>query len=216
MSTGALLTSIWHEPPAVMRGVIRRFADRKVIRLLDDLGLAPVAAVASLRSAWPDDADLDQVGLLTITSFEARLTRKPDGADDPDQYARDTATVLRTASPMGWLKAMGNNPHCQAAIATGLRGPSLHLIGGAPDLCRSLPVVGEWIESGAAGAVVVAFDWIEGIPCAAGLALGPDQDAVDRVTADLAALGHRGTATDLLRAAVASPKPVAPVGAGLS
>jgi hypothetical protein len=214
MSTAPLLTSVWHETPEVMRGVVRRHADRKVIRLLDDLGLAPVVTVARLREAWPADADLDRIGLLTISSFEPRLARNPGGADDPDQYVRDAVAYLQTASPMVWLKAMGNNPHCQAAIATGLRGPSLHLLGGAPELCRGLPVVGEWIETGAGGAIVVAFDWTDGIPAAAGLALGDDRGAVEGVTAELVARGHQGTATELLRSFIADREAAAPIAAG--
>jgi hypothetical protein len=119
--------------------------------------------------------------------------------EDPGLRGDDLDALLEPRSTMIWLRAMANNPHCQAAIAVGLRGPSLHVVGGAPELSDCLALVAEWVDPGGVdGVIVTAFDLCEGGPAAAGVALPGERSAVELLRDAVADSPPAITATQLL------------------
>lgn len=153
-STGATYSS------ETLPDMQREVGDRKILRFLSPITAAPFAcAVRAIRAL--NGVDASRVALYTVSGWEsmphAASLVKPGSADE-DRAALSRA-FYASSNPTEWLRAFSNIALCQISIATGIRGPGMHVLGDGGDLLRFLSVAEETIRADNADvAVLVGFD----------------------------------------------------------
>jgi hypothetical protein len=185
----------------------REFANRKVMRFLDDVALKPFITIVELRNRFPD-VDPHEVAVFTISTWEADVVN-PDvtpGPGESQAYAM-SRHLYEHGNPTEWLRHMPNNTICQAAISREVRGANAHYAGDGASVIHSLLVADQALVTGDARvAIVAAFDQAPGGEASAvGLALGLGRDGsrpwIDQLSPSAAA----GTgALDTLAACLAA------------
>lgn len=154
------------ELPEDLRARAKELGDRKILRLLDAASYAPfVAAVEACRLALSaGEASMDRVALFTVSSWDPSVPAPPFPLDEaPDLAHRLSRHFYQPENPSDWLRRMPNNPLCQVAIATGLRGPNMHFVGDASSLVLALAYTEQaFADDDADLALVVAYDQADG------------------------------------------------------
>ncbi|MGP4115086.1 hypothetical protein ACTWP5_29815 [Streptomyces sp. 4N509B] len=210
--------------PADLEKRTRARAPRKVNRLLERALYAPFVAATELLDRAADRAadgaapplDRENVALYTVSNWDPSIPI-PDYASEPapDLVERLSTFYIRPANPTDWLCRMPNNPLCNVAITAGLRGPSMHYIGGADALSLLTTVAASTVASGmASAALLVAFDLPEGTEhllardsdaTAAAVLIGPAADGLAEGRDAVDAVGAVGAAALARFAAAAEP-----------
>jgi len=158
------------DDPATLAEQAKAGAPRKVIRLLERAFNAPFVAATELVSRYTtaaghtDTVDLERFALFTVSNWDPAIPI-PDYAseDQPDLIERLSHYYTHPANPTDWLRRMPNNPLCNVAISTGLRGPTMHFTGRADSLSLLTTVAIANLANGcASAAIVLAFDLPDG------------------------------------------------------
>jgi len=204
----------------------QRAAPRAVRRLLGGASLAAFAVAVQLSKSQQPALSPDRTGLFTISAWDPSIPYPAFALDEsPDLTERLSHFYLNPQNPSDWLRRMPNNPICQVAIATGLRGPNMHYIGTAEALHLIVAVAGQALCDGQAdGALVVGYDQPDHrhdvLPdvadCAAAAVLLARRPGLAPVAALLAAAGSAApetTALEVLTAFVAELPAAAPAAA---
>jgi beta-ketoacyl synthase-like protein len=193
-------------------------SDRKVVRLLDSRSAPPfVAGVEAVDSARVQDGD--RTGLFTASDeLDEPMAAAWTKMLGPDASALSPAEVFQRLmsdrlSPVIWLRSMGSNMLCQAAIARGLRGPSIHFVGDGETAAYALTMAVAALEEEQADVmVVVGFDFPASahpgdhdgtVAAAIALARADDQSRdLLSFAVESAEAGRGSSAFELLRACV--------------
>jgi hypothetical protein len=147
------------ELPADLAGYAGEVADRKIRRFLDPTALGPFVAAAEVYRRSPVCSP-DLVALHTVSGWDPAPVG-PASAVDCEEATREGLSRLyyEPANTTAWLRRMPNSPLCQASIAMGFRGPSVHFVGDSRTLRLALLLADRALLDGAAGlALIVAFD----------------------------------------------------------
>ena len=184
------------ELPDDLVGAARSFtSDRKIMRLLDRVSLAPfVACLEVLRRA--PKIDRSRLALFTFSGWDASttipITFSLAGLDTSSGNREDLVRRLCDASnPTEWLRHLANNTICQAAIAAGCTGPTYHVVGDGSSLETLFALAMETLRGDAVDTcVIVGFDADlypsgDAAAIAAGLVLAGPADADADALADV-------------------------------
>lgn len=137
----------------------RRFANRKVVRLLERVSLPPFVAAHLLLDRHPE-LEVADLGLVVVSGWEPGVPdwlSPHDGS--PDGFAQAVATLNELVTPTAFLAGHPNNLLCQIAVSTGQHGPNFHLVGDARSGLEALWLIGSLVDMGLAPAVLlVGFD----------------------------------------------------------
>lgn len=137
----------------------RRYAGRKVFRLLERMSIPPFVVAHRLVRAVEGNIVPD-LALVVVSGWE------PGVPDDLGRHADDTesrmhliAKMQELITPTRWLSGLPNNALCQIAITTGSLGPNMHLVGGGAAVAEALGLASDMLHRGSVpAALVVAFD----------------------------------------------------------
>ena len=145
------------ELPADLKAEAKRYANIKIVRFLDDMSLPAFVAGVTALSQVPE-LDPERCALLTVSAWDPSF-RQPEL---PDGVIADFSSVAsqctHSGSPTAWLRSMVNSALCHIAVATGVRGPNIHLVGHAPALATALFLTERLFGGGVDHALIVAFD----------------------------------------------------------
>lgn len=145
------------ELPADLKAEAKRYASVKVVRFLDGMSLPAFVAGLTALSRVPE-LDPERCALLTVSGWDPSF-RQPELADGVTaDFAAVASHYCSSGSPTAWLRTMVNSALCHIAIAAGVRGPNIHLVGRAPAVETGFFLAEGLLGGDVDHVLIVAFD----------------------------------------------------------